>query len=227
MLELPSPFLSENFLIRRLPIATRYSQRASTLSQIADAVYRMAKAHTGNYIACFPSYAYLRAAASEFKRRYNDVTVTEQHPCMTDSKRDEFLLNFKSSPEKSMVAFITMGGVFSEGIDLPGDRLSGAAIVGVGLPQICPEREALRAHFDKKKGEGMNYAYVYPGICKVLQAAGRVIRTEDDAGVALLLDERFFREPYSELFPTHWHVGDVRPGELSALLKRFWHGGMY
>ena len=226
-LELPSPFLSENFLIRRLPIATRYSQRASTLSQIADAVYCMAKAHTGNYIACFPSYAYLRAAASEFKRKYKDITVMEQHPGMTDSKRDEFLLKFKPSPEKSMVAFIAMGGVFSEGIDLPGDRLSGAAIVGVGLPQICPEREALRAHFDKKLGEGMNYAYVYPGICKVLQAAGRVIRTEDDSGVALLLDERFFREPYSELFPAHWHVGDVRPGELSALLKRFWHGEMY
>ena len=120
-----------------------------------------------------------------------------------------------------------MGGVFSEGVDLPGERLSGAAIVGVGLPQICAEREALRAHFDEKLGEGFNYAYVYPGICKVLQSAGRVIRTEDDSGVALLLDDRFFREPYSELTPRHWHVGDASIKELPGLLRKFWRGEAY
>ena len=164
---------------------------------------------------------------SSFKRRHADVDVIEQRPGMTDAQRDAFLAKFKASPARSMVAFITMGGVFSEGVDLPGERLSGAAIVGVGLPQVCLEREALRAHFDSKLGEGFNYAYVYPGICKVLQAAGRVIRTEDDAGVALLMDERFFREPYSELFPSHWHVGDAMPGDIQNLLKRFWHGEMY
>lgn len=227
MLELPSPFLSENFLIRRLPVATRYSQRPASLAPVTDAIAAMTYAHTGNYIACFPSYAYLRAAAAEFKRRHADVTVIEQRPGMTDAQRDAFLLRFEKSPANSMVAFITMGGIFSEGIDLPGERLSGAAIIGVGLPQVCPEREALRAHFDTKLGEGFNYAYVYPGICKVLQAAGRVIRTEDDAGVALLMDERFFREPYSELFPSHWHVGDARPGELNRVLEKFWHGEMY
>lgn len=227
MLELPSPFLSENFLIRRVPLATRYSQRPASLAPIADAIAAMADAHTGNYIACFPSYAYLRAVAVEFKRRHADVDVIEQRPGMTDAQRDAFLAKFKASPARSMVAFITMGGVFSEGVDLPGERLSGAAIVGVGLPQVCLEREALRAHFDSKLGEGFNYAYVYPGICKVLQAAGRVIRTEDDAGVALLMDERFFREPYSELFPSHWHVGDAMPGDIQNLLKRFWHGEMY
>ena len=227
MLELPSPFLSENFLVRRIPVPTRYSQRESSLALIADALSCLAEAHTGNYIACFPSYAYLRAAAAVFRRRHPGVAVLEQTPSMTDRQRDAFLARFEPAPERSMVAFIAMGGVFSEGVDLPGERLSGAAIVGVGLPQICAEREALRAHFDEKLGEGFNYAYVYPGICKVLQSAGRVIRTEDDSGVALLLDDRFFREPYSELTPRHWHVGDASLKELPGLLRRFWRGEAY
>ena len=100
------------------------------------------------------------------------------------------------------------------------------------LERLAPEltgaeREALRAHFDEKLGEGFNYAYVYPGICKVLQSAGRVIRTEDDSGVALLLDDRFFREPYSELTPRHWHVGDASIKELPGLLRKFWRGEAY
>lgn len=224
MLELPSPFLSENFLIRRMPISTRYSQRGESLAPIAHALGAMARAHTGNYIACFPSYEYLRAASETFRRICPDIDMIRQHPSMNDRQRDAFLARFQPAPAKSMVAFIAMGGVFSEGIDLPGDRLSGAAIVGVGMPQLCAEREALRDHFECKLGEGFNYAYVYPGICKVLQAAGRVIRTEDDVGVALLMDDRFFREPYSELFPRHWNVGDALPDELDELLRRFWRG---
>lgn len=223
-LELPSPFLSENFLVRRLAIPTRYSQRADSLAPIAGAIARMARAHVGNYIACFPSYAYLKAAFAEFKNRYPDIEARCQRPSMSDRERDAFIARFKDAPERSMVGFIAMGGVFAEGVDLPGDRLSGAAIVGVALPQVCLEREALRAHFDAAQGEGFNYAYVYPGICRVLQAAGRVIRTEDDAGVALLMDDRFFREPYSELLPSHWRVGSARPGELDELLRRFWKG---
>ncbi len=227
VLELPSPFLSENFLVRRLAIPTRYSQRAESLAPIADAIAQLARSHVGNYIACFPSYAYLRAALGEFKRRCPDIEAHEQRPSMSDREREAFLNRFTAAPERSMVGFIAMGGVFAEGIDLPGDRLSGAVIVGVALPQVCLEREALRAHFDATQGEGFNYAYVYPGICKVLQAAGRVIRTEDDAGVALLIDDRFFREPYSELFPRHWNVVSAKPGELGELLRRFWRGEAY
>ncbi len=227
LLELPSPFLSENFLVRRLAIPTRYAQRAESLAPIAGAIAQLARSHVGNYIACFPSYAYLRAVLGEFRQRYPDIAAHEQRPSMSDRERDAFLGRFSAAPERSMVGFIAMGGVFAEGIDLPGDRLSGAVIVGVALPQVCLEREALRAHFDATQGEGFNYAYVYPGICKVLQAAGRVIRTEDDAGVALLIDDRFFREPYSELFPRHWNVVSARAGELSELLRRFWRGEAY
>lgn len=227
MLELPSPFLSENFLVRRLAIPTRYAQRAPSLAPIAKVIHSLAASHTGSYIACFPSYAYLHDACAEFRREFPDVEVIEQRQNMDDRARAKFLSRFLEKPERSMVGFIAMGGAFSESIDLPGERLSGAVIVGVALPQMSPVREALRAHFEAGQGEGFNYAYVYPGICRVLQAAGRVIRTEDDAGVALLVDDRFFREPYASLFPAHWNVASAEPEELDGLLRRFWRGEAY
>ena len=224
MLDLPSPFMSENFLTRCVNIGTRYSERSTSFHQVAYALATLAKAHTGNYLACFPSYNYLRSTARVFREHYPEIEVLEQSPSMDEPEREAFIARLKPAPERSVMAFIVMGGVFAEGIDLPGDRLSGAAIVGVGLPQICPEREALRIHFTEKGSDGFAYAYVIPGICRVLQAAGRVIRTEDDMGVALLLDERFFRPPYPELFPRHWHVIPVELGALHRQLERFWRG---
>ena len=123
---------------------------------------------------------------------------------MDEKEREHFLLKFEETRKESMAAFCVMGGIFSEGIDLTDDRLIGAIIIGTGLPQICREREILRAYFDRKGLDGFAYAYQYPGMNKVLQAAGRVIRTDKDRGVILLLDERFAGRDYQKLFPREW-----------------------
>jgi len=143
---------------------------------------------------------------------------------MSESEREGFLSCFVPGADQSLVGFAVMGGVFGEGIDLVGDRLTGAIIVGVGLPQVCLEREIMRDYFQDKKGLGFEYAYVYPGINKVLQAAGRVIRTENDRGVVLLIDERFGHLGYKRLLPAEWQPVKVKNKQwLLTKLTEFWH----
>lgn len=142
---------------------------------------------------------------------------------MTEQKREEFLEEFQKERKQSLVAFGVMGGIFSEGIDLREEQLIGVLIVGTGLPQICTEREILRRYYEKQNGMGFDYAYLYPGMNKVLQAAGRVIRTVNDRGIILLMDQRFRRREYQELFPREWsghHVCTL--DTVEELLVDFW-----
>jgi Rad3-related DNA helicase len=156
---------------------------------------------------------------------YDDAVCQEAH--MTEPQRMAFIERFKPAPTRSLVGFIVLGGVFAEGVDLPEDRLSGAAIVSTGIPQISFERELLQEQLDDGDGGGHDAAYVYPGLRRVLQAAGRVIRTENDRGVVLLMDMRYRQEKYRQLMPPHWDVRDVK--KLSVLkkdLEAFWREGV-
>jgi len=220
---LPSPFPQENLLLLVAGgISTKYNDRDSSLERVADMIYHTAAGKTGNYIAYFPSYRYLADVHTAFGDKYPDLATVRQERSMAEAERDEFLALFESSG-KTMVAFCVLGGVFSEGIDLAGDRLVGTVIVGVGLPQINTELDIVRDYNDKT-GHGFDFAYRFPGMNKVLQAAGRVIRSAEDRGVVLLIDERFARRYYTELFPEHWkHWQSIRSTkELSEALKKFW-----
>jgi DNA excision repair protein ERCC-2 len=152
-----------------------------------------------------------------------DISTIRQKPDMSEEERSYFLSHFRKDNDETLVGFAVLGGVFGEGIDLTGDRLTGAAIVGVGLPGISPERDCIRNYFDETDQKGFEFAYQYPGINKVLQAAGRVIRTENDMGVVLLIDQRFGTHIYKELLPDHWKPQYINSQEyLLPVLKKFW-----
>lgn len=159
--------------------------------------------------------------------RTGGIEILPQMPGMNEREKEEFLEKFAEEREHSLLGLCVMGGIFSEGIDLTGDKLIGVAIVGTGLPQVCNEREILKQYFDETMGEGFAYAYQYPGMNKVLQAAGRVIRTEKDRGVIVLLDDRFLREDYQNLFPREWnHFVTVRQDGFEEPLSKFWSGSI-
>lgn len=225
MMCLPSPFPAENLLTLTLPVDTRFKAREETAGQVARALLTLARAKTGNYLACFPSHAYLNLVAGYAAAEAgSDVTILKQEARMDDAAREAFLERLVDHPQKSLLAFVAMGGVFAEGIDLPGERLSGAAIVGVGMPQLSFERYVLSTLLDEEgEGTGARYAYVYPGLQRVLQAAGRVIRTENDRGCVLLIDERFTSPEYQSLLPPHWNPKLVKTAEdADRALRAFW-----
>ena len=223
-LELPSPFPEENLLVLRLPVPVKFRDREQSQEAVARAIHAMTQAHVGNYMACFPSYAYLNQMYRYYRTRFPDERVICQSAGMNEARREEFIRAFERNPKSAMLAFVVLGGVFSEGVDLPDDRLSGTAIVTTGVPQVNAESEMLRMLFDDGDEGGTDAAYTYPGFRRVLQAAGRVIRTETDRGVILLIDERYGTEKYLNLMPSHWHVRKV--GSMSALnqrLRAFWN----
>ena len=160
----------------------------------------------------------------DFTARYPDIGTLVQESGLDDAGRAAFLERFSPCPEKTLLGFGVMGGIFGEGVDLAGDRLIGCAIVGVGLPQVSPRQEMLRRYYDAQNGAGFDYAYRWPGMNKVLQAAGRVIRTQENKGVVLLLDDRFAQSEYARLFPKHWrHLEYLRDTEESKKkLAEFW-----
>ena len=224
-LQLPSPFPRENLCIASVEyLPTVYRQRESSLTGLCRCLRDMAQAKPGCYFAFFPSYQYMQLAHQLFTCLFPDIAAPIQASGMDDEARRQFLEQFTPQPEHSMLAFAVMGGLFSEGIDLVGDRLSGAAIVGVGLPQIDMEGNVLRSYHDSLEEDGFAYAYAYPGFNRVMQAAGRVIRTEDDRGVVLLIDPRFSQWRYQVLFPDHWlplpRINNET--ELQNLLQHFW-----
>ena len=222
---LESPFPAENLGLYCLPsISTRYRQRDASIRPISDALAALASSRVGNYLAFFPSYAYLRQVWEDFTARYPDIGTLVQESGLDDAGRAAFLERFSPCPEKTLLGFGVMGGIFGEGVDLAGDRLIGCAIVGVGLPQVSPRQEMLRRYYDAQNGAGFDYAYRWPGMNKVLQAAGRVIRTQEDKGVVLLLDDRFAQSEYARLFPKHWsHLEYLRDTEeLKKKLEDFW-----
>lgn len=164
---------------------------------------------------------------SEAGIRADGIEILPQTPGMNEREKEEFLEKFAEEREHSLLGLCVMGGIFSEGIDLTGDKLIGVAVVGTGLPQVCNEREILKQYFDETMGAGFAYAYQYPGMNKVLQAAGRVIRTEKDRGVIVLLDDRFLRADYQHLFPREWnHFVTVREDGFQEPLVKFWSGGI-
>ncbi len=204
-------------------ISTKYAQRQNSLPSIAALLAQMVQAKTGNYIAYFPSYQYMRQAHEAFTQQYPDHKTLLQTTDMSEAEREEFLLHFAPSPQESLLAFCVMGGIFSEGVDLPGSQLIGAAVVGVGLPQIGPEPDALKEYYDQQNGCGFEYSYQFPGMNKVLQAAGRVIRTEQDKGVVLLIDSRYTTPRYQAMFPPHWqHWQKITLQNASTALTSFW-----
>lgn len=224
-MRLASPFCSENLcLLVNDAIATTYRMRELTYCEIAKCISEMVTTRAGNYLAFFPSYQYMNEVYIRFCEMNSKIRTICQWPGMLEEDREHFIDQFSVQTDETLAGFAVMGGIFGEGIDLVGERLSGAVIVGVGLPQICLEREIIRNYFEEEKGMGFEYAYVYPGMNKVMQAAGRVIRTEEDRGVVLLIDQRFSYPSYKKLFPQEWNsCRYVKNSKLMiALLKNFW-----
>ncbi|MHA6534580.1 helicase C-terminal domain-containing protein [Paenibacillus sp. BAC0078] len=202
-LSVPSPFHKEQWEVSVLPVSTRYRDRADSFLPLSDALGGMV-ARKGNYLVFFPSYAYLQNVLEVFTDKYPDVTTLVQGSGMSEQEREEFLSSFRPDNPKTLLGFAVLGGIFSEGVDLPGDRLNGVMVVGVGLPQVGLERNLLRQYFQSQGKNGFDYAYVYPGMCKVQQAGGRLIRSEQDNGIIVLADDRFLQHPYVELLPEEW-----------------------
>ena len=187
--------------------------------RIASYIERFVSAQRGNYLVFFPSYRFLEEVSGLLSVP-EDIRLLVQGRHMRETEREAFLAEFDGD---NVVGLCVMGGIFAEGIDLTGDRLIGAAIVGTGLPMVCDERELFRRYFDEKKGNGFDYAYLYPGIGKVFQAGGRVIRTASDRGVVLLLDDRFLRAEYRQEFPREWQsFRSVTLETLEEELQAFW-----
>ncbi len=239
----PSPFdVSKRLLAIGKDVSSRYKRRNSReYLKVLDYVLTAVRQKKGNYLVYFPSYAYMHGVyqAAQDKGLAGELSGMEAGPGqtdgpdiilqsghMTEQDRESFLAEFSRDREHSLAAFCVMGGVFSEGIDLKGEKLIGVIIVGTGLAQICTEREILKSWYEKRGKDGFAYAYRYPGMNKVLQAAGRVIRTDTDEGIILLLDDRFLYSEYQRLFPREWSDYYVINYEsLPGILCSFWENG--
>jgi len=219
----PSSFLPENRIIMiGNDVSTKYSNRNETqYKRIFDYIKEFTGAKIGNYMVYFPSYQMLQTITEYANGEIDGLVIQSSN--MTEGEKEVFLEEFIEEPEKSRVGFCVMGGIFSEGIDLKNSRLIGAVIVGPGLPMVCNERELFRGYFDEENGNGFDYAYLYQGMNKVLQSAGRVIRTKEDKGAILLLDDRFTQKQYYNLFPKEWFPNiTVNRATMRSTLDNFW-----
>jgi len=211
-LTLSSPFPPENLSVGILKtIKTTYLERNFSVEKVTDAILSVTEGKVGNYMIYLPSFAYLRMLSDAVRSRLqsdgvDNIDFLVQTPSMNRRQKEVFLDRFEEFGNRTLYAFAVLGGHFGEGIDLVGERLSGVMIVGVGLPLLCPQREIMRQYFQEKFGEGFAFAYRFPGWEKVLQAAGRVIRNEEDTGFVLLMDERYEKPEYHMLFPENWHA---------------------
>ncbi|GAB3653223.1 helicase C-terminal domain-containing protein [Ramlibacter alkalitolerans] len=215
-MDVESPFRPDQLQVQVVSsISTRYRHRQASAEPIAGLIGRQYHAAPGNYLAFFSSFDYLALVASEFRRRHPDVPVWEQARGMDEGQRREFLERFV--PGGAGVGFAVLGGSFGEGIDLRGDRLVGAFVATLGLPQVNARNEQLRACLDTLFGAGYDYAYLVPGLQKVVQAAGRVIRTHEDRGIVVLIDDRFSRRAVRELLPAWWRMDPEAPQQARLL----------
>ena len=227
-ISLPSPFDVKNReLLIADTISTTFRNREKTYPAIASCIKTVQDQQPGNYIVYFPSYKYMNAVFEIFSATYPEIVTIRQAPEMNENDRELFLDQFRpasGTAPAGILGFAVLGGIFSEGVDLKHESLIGAIIVGVGLPQICFERDIIRDYFNEKNHAGYQYAYLYPGMNKVLQAAGRVIRTETDRGVIVLIDQRFSSPDYRQLFPREWfpHRQIRNEAELKKALQDFW-----
>lgn len=221
-----SPFdTSKRLLLLGHDVSTKYTLRGQEMYQkYAEYIYKIIKTKKGNYLAFFPSYRFMEDVLACFERYLKeDIVMVVQDQSMNEKKREEFLVQFETEREESLVGFCVLGGVFSEGIDLTAESLIGAMVIGTGLPQVCNEREILRKYFEQEELNGFDFAYLYPGMNKVLQAAGRVIRTEEDRGVITLLDERFCGRKYREMFPREWSdLVTCNLNQIEEQINKFW-----
>jgi DNA excision repair protein ERCC-2 len=222
-LSLPSPFPRENRKIIVVPnVSTTFRYRASNYRKIADIIATTSQARRGNYMALFPSYDFMRSVAEELPE--GNWMLKVQQSRMTDIQRQELLDSLKElSPPKLVLA--VQGGLFAEGVDYPGELLSGVIVVSPALPQVSFERELMRFYYQERHGKGFEFAYLYPGMNRVIQSVGRLIRNETDCGVAVLVCQRFAQAQYSTLFPPDWsdlEEPTVAGSSLSAELRRFW-----
>ena len=211
-LRLPSPFPPENLeIIIDSDISTAYKNRTVTQEDLALRITESLKDRTGNHMVFFPSFEYMNQIMPKIEsglKRYgiNDLKIVSQVSDMTNIEKESFLQAFKEPYPGLLLGAAVLGGHFGEGIDLVGDRLTGVVIVGVGIPKVTPERQILSNYYSEKFGDGFSFAYRFPGWQKVLQAVGRVIRTENDTGFALLIDSRLANPEYIMLFPDHWKI---------------------
>jgi len=220
---LSSPFPKENFDLMLAPmVSTRYKDRANTYEEVASYLRHFVAGKLGNYFLYFPSYDYLDKIMPFLSFPKADVFFQERE--MSDEEKQLFLSRFLPHPAKTTVGLLVIGGSFSEGIDLVADRLIGVAVVGMGLPQLGHERDLIRNYFDKKNGCGYDYAYRDPGMNKVMQAVGRLIRSESDRGAALLIDDRYMHNEYRDLFARIWTHYDVvtSPEDIETNLANFY-----
>lgn len=225
---LPSPFPPSHFKKLVAPkISVRYKDREGSYREVARYLSAFVSAKTGNYFLYFPSYKYLESI-----RPYLDFPgcdVLAQSRRMSEEEKLDFLASFTFAPKTTTIGLLVLGGAFSEGIDLPEDRLIGVAVVGVGMPMVCYENDRLKDYYERKEGEGFNFAYKYPGINKVTQAIGRVIRSESDVGAALLIDDRYLRGDYRPTLERLWPDYEVvlSPEEVEEALFSFYKKGKH
>lgn len=226
-LSLRSPYDDGNlFLGAVTDISTRFEDREKSLARTVSYIAAAVSAKRGNYMVYFPSYDYMHKAAELFAKRFPAVKLLEQTRGMTRTDRDSFLAQFRLGDGAMRVGFCVLGGSFSEGVDLPGQCLIGAVIVGVGIPGLSGERNIMRDYFQLTRECGYDYAYTYPGMNNVLQAAGRVIRSDTDCGIVVLIDDRYATEQYRSMYPEHWRNMQYfcQPASLNAAISEFWRG---
>ena len=223
-LGLPSPFPAENLcLVVTHGISTRYKDRSSSYEPILQVLSSVIAAKAGNYLAFFPSYQYLKEVAGRFRDQFPEIETLVQESGMAEREREAFLAAFDGDRKETLVGFAVMGGIFGEGVDLVGKRLIGVLVVSVGLPGICLERDLIRDHFNESQEPGFAFAYQYPGMNRVLQTAGRVIRSETDRGLVCLIDQRFAEPRYLQSLPPEWRpFFAANSQQLEDRLREFW-----
>ena len=202
-------------------VSVRYKNRETSYQKVADYIKAFVNNKIGNYFVFLPSYEYLHNLMPYID--IDNALIYEQNQEMSDEDKEAFLLNFKPSPEITSIAFVVVGGAFSEGIDLVSDRLIGAVIVGIGMPRLNFVSDQIANYYEARGLSGYNYAYLNPGMNKVMQALGRVIRSEEDKGAVLLIDERYLNNEYRDCFKAEWREYEVafNAGEIADIVKDF------
>lgn len=223
VLFLESPFPKENLRLMVAPkVSIRYKNRADTIKEVSEYIREFVHGKLGNYFVYVPSYEYLESLVPYLIDNEFDLIVQEKD--MSEIEKEQFLTCFVDKPSKTTIGLAVVGGAFGEGIDLVGERIIGVCVVGVGLPQLCYERDLIRDYFNKFENKGYDYAYVAPGMNKVMQAVGRVIRSESDRGVALLIDDRYLTDTYHELFSSIYSNYEVVTSkeDVKNQVENFW-----
>ena len=226
-LELPSPFDREHLKILTCPISTLYHDRERTAPFAARIIANAVEPRVGNYMVFFPSFEYMNRVVEAYRTLRPRDLILCQSPQMNEKAREEYIAAFSQKRAVRLLGFAVMGGLFSEGVDLVGDKLLGEVIFGVGMPPPTPEAEAVRRRFDEREEDGAALGYTYPGFGRVLQSAGRVIRTVNDRGFLILCDERYLSEGFTSLFPASWQEPELvdDPEQIEDLIRAFWEEG--